>query len=161
MSDDLRARIDTLFDRALDLPPEERLPFVRAAAAGDPEIERGVVELLRLASGPESDDDWSGASESLWMELVTELESPAPTGTVLSTYRSSPGTAWPASRRAHTTPATYAAQPVSDPGPRSATDPVHSSSCCALTTCRTSSARGRAATYVAWGSATGRTRPPL
>src|SRR6185295_3681733 len=78
MSDDLRARIDTLFDRALDLPPEERLLFVRAAAAGDPKIERGVVELLRLASGPESDDDWSGASESLWMELVTELESPAP-----------------------------------------------------------------------------------
>ena len=78
MSDDLRARIDTLFDRALDLPREERLPFVRDAAAGDPEIERGVVELLRLSSGPESDDDWSGASESLWMELVTELESPAP-----------------------------------------------------------------------------------
>ena len=78
MSDDLRARIDTVFDRALDLPPGDRPAFVREAAAGELEVERGVFELLRLASGPDSDDDWSGASDSLWMELVSELETSPP-----------------------------------------------------------------------------------
>src|SRR5665647_3004348 len=55
----------------------------------------------------------AGLSSSAALEcaVAAELESPAPWGTCPSTMRSRPRTWWPASCRAHTTPAAYAPQP--------------------------------------------------
>ena len=86
-------------------------------------------------------------------------ERPAPRGTVPSTHTSSPGTSTPDSRRAQATPATYAAQPVTSPGPMPT--PSQPSSACALRTRTSRSGRGATAAYVAWGSATGRQVPAL
>ena len=88
-------------------------------------------------------------------------DSPAPSGTRLSTNRSTPGTSYPASRSAHTTPAAYPAQPSTDRGPSSPSVPSHPSFCWRLVIRTSSSARGRAAAYVACGSATGSTSPAL
>ena len=62
-----------------------------------------------------------------------ELDRPAPSGTVLSRCRSIAGTSWPACSSAHSTPAAYAAQPLTWPGPASAARPSQASSCWALT----------------------------
>ena len=44
---------DALFDRALDLPPEERAAFLEEACGGDAALRRTVEELLRFADGEE------------------------------------------------------------------------------------------------------------
>ncbi len=63
-----------------------------------------------------------------------ELDSPAPRGTRPSTSRSRPGTVTWSPCRAHSTPATYAANPDTDEGVTSATRPAHVSSDCRLRT---------------------------
>jgi eukaryotic-like serine/threonine-protein kinase len=73
MADDRRAHIHALFDSALDLPAGERAAFLDHASAGHPEIRREVEALLRLASEPDrAEEDWFGASESLWAELADD-----------------------------------------------------------------------------------------
>lgn len=90
---------------------------------------------------------------------AADEDSPAPTGTVLSTSTSNPPRSWPASRSVQSTPAAYPAQPSTEPSWSSV--PSKTESCWALATRTSSSARGRSAAYVAWGSATGRTSPRL
>ena len=92
---------------------------------------------------------------------AAELDSPDPSGTRPSTTRSIPGRSCPASRSAHATPATYAAQPSTDPGDTSASGPSYRSSRWALATVSTPSPRRRTAAYVACGSAIGRQSPAL
>ena len=85
MSDDLRARIDALFDRALDVPPDERAAFIARETTGEPALAREVEALVRFAT--ESDlavDDWTNASAALWADLANELKNditPAATAT--------------------------------------------------------------------------------
>lgn len=44
------SEIDAIFDRALDLPPEERAAFLEAAAS-DPHLRHVVERLLRALPG--------------------------------------------------------------------------------------------------------------
>ena len=85
MSDDLRARIDALFDRALDLPPDERAAFIARESTGEPVLAREVLALVRFATEPDLGvDDWANASAALWADLANELQhdiTPATTAT--------------------------------------------------------------------------------
>ena len=87
----------------------------------------------------------SHAASAVAHSSAAELDSPAPTGTRLSTTMSMPGAGSPVSRMAHTTPATYAAHPWTWPGPSCSSGALKPLSCCRLVTVRIASARGAAA----------------
>ena len=78
--------------------------------------------------------------------IAAELDRPAPSGTVLSTSRSAPGTSTPLSRSAQGTPAAYAAQPGTAPGATSSRLPSHASACWRLAIRSRPSDRAAAAT---------------
>jgi len=48
--DDRRARVDALFDQALELPPQARGSYLAESCAGEPDVQADVEELLRLAA---------------------------------------------------------------------------------------------------------------
>ncbi|TVR59444.1 MAG: serine/threonine protein kinase [Gemmatimonadales bacterium] len=76
--------VDRLFDRALDLPPEERRPFLEAATHGNPALMREVEALLaasEVAEGAlgESVGDFAGALlDDLTERLATDDGAMAP-----------------------------------------------------------------------------------
>ena len=45
------ARVDALFQRAIELPPDERRAFVRREAGGDNTLEHEVLSLLSFDAG--------------------------------------------------------------------------------------------------------------
>ena len=92
---------------------------------------------------------------------AAELDSPAPRGTRPSTTTSRPRTAYPACRRAHTTPATYAVHPCGCPAATSSMSTSTDESSCSEWMRSRSSSRGEAAHRVRCGSAMGSARPPL
>ncbi|MEZ6235289.1 MAG: serine/threonine-protein kinase [Phycisphaerales bacterium] len=53
--DDSLRRIRTLFDRASDLPPEDRERFLKSQCPDDPEVVREVLELLERATDDPDD----------------------------------------------------------------------------------------------------------
>ena len=93
---------------------------------------------------------------------AADEDRPAPCGTSPSTVTVIPPGSCPASRKTQTTPATYAAQPSTDPGSRSATaSRASASDCCAEWTASRPSPRRSTAAVVAYGSASGSTYPSL
>ena len=74
MKDERYADADRLFDAALDREPHERAAFVRAACAGDQELQRAVESLL------ENDRDAGRFLQTPALELMAERY-PAPHGT--------------------------------------------------------------------------------
>ncbi len=88
-------------------------------------------------------------------------DSPPPTGTSESTMTSSPGTATPASRSAHTTPSGYADQPDTTPGARSATAISGAVPSCFDQHRSWPSARRPTATSASRSMANGSTKPSL
>jgi hypothetical protein len=86
-------------------------------------------------------------------------ESPDPSGTVSVTSRSIPPAAYPACRSAHSTPATYPAQPSGRPGPTSSSAPSKPPSSERLRSRRRSSSRFATSTTVRCAIANGRHRP--
>ncbi|CPR13595.1 hypothetical protein BN971_04907 [Mycobacterium bohemicum DSM 44277] len=91
---------------------------------------------------------------------AADEDRPDPIGTSLVTDMAPPGNRWPAARTAHTTPATYAAQPVTSPGTLSRamrTGPSARS----LTTLIASPPVGVNVTSVRCGRAIGRANPRL
>src|SRR5699024_4886681 len=91
---------------------------------------------------------------------AAEEDSPAPTGTSESSTRSAPGISTPPRRSDHTTPATYAAQPVTSPGAVSVPNSIEPSRIEVHTRTR-ASARTRALQVVRRSIAIGRHGPPL
>ena len=88
-------------------------------------------------------------------------DSPAPTGTSEAIAIRPGGTSKPASRSAHTTPATYAAQPRTIPGDATSSAPKVTDSCAKSEhTVHPESARDAAATTRS-GRANGSTKPSL
>src|SRR5262245_8802305 len=72
-----RARVDALFDAALEQPASERGAWLERACAGEPALQ---AEVMRLLSFAESDDEALrplGAQDGpLWEEFAAELEKP-------------------------------------------------------------------------------------
>jgi serine/threonine protein kinase len=94
-TDDRRRRADRVFEVALDLTPEERVPYLDEACVGDAELRTLVERLLRSADeetgslGPSG-----GLPSSLWSKVAKELEGgdgddggDSPAGTVIGRYR--------------------------------------------------------------------------
>jgi len=84
--EDRRARVDALFDRALDVPAEQRAALLAAACGDEPALRQEVEELLRLAAAPAGQlDPRALASGPLWQEVLAALgtdETPAAATTV-------------------------------------------------------------------------------
>src|SRR5262245_39155436 len=71
-----RARVDALFDAALEQSDSERAAWLERACSGEPSLREEVARLLGLA---ERDDALRplGAQEGpLWEELAAELQKP-------------------------------------------------------------------------------------
>ena len=134
------------------------MPPVGAPATSD-SARMHAAARSRRASGVVSIPSRSATATATEHSSAAELDRPAPSGTVPSTKTSTPGTSWPASRSAHSTPATYAAQPEAEA--RSSRPPSHGSGSWRLAIRTRPSPRGATAAYVAWGSASGRHRPAL
>lgn len=68
--------IDEIFSEALELADEERAQFVRQRCAGDTELERKIVSLLRAAQTPDDDlaQRFDTARERLWRSVLGEKE---------------------------------------------------------------------------------------
>jgi hypothetical protein len=90
---------------------------------------------------------------------AAEDETPAPTGTSETSARFAGGTSYPASRSAHATPATYAAQPSTAPGSPMSVNRTGSAAKSEVTV-QPSDARAAAAT-TRCGNANGSTNPSL
>jgi serine/threonine-protein kinase len=76
--DDLRPRIDALFDRALDLPTAARAALLARECADAPAVRRAVEELLQLVADEDPRFEPSlVVSGPLWQSLSREL-APAP-----------------------------------------------------------------------------------
>jgi serine/threonine-protein kinase len=73
-SRDDRRTLDVLFDRALDVPPEERSAFLDRVCAGRPDLRSQLDELLRLAASETSSPLPSLLTGPLWRELMDELQ---------------------------------------------------------------------------------------
>jgi tetratricopeptide (TPR) repeat protein/predicted Ser/Thr protein kinase len=72
-----RARLDTVFAEALDLPPSERAPFLDRACGGDAALRADVDELLALAAKPSTDLEPGRLAEGpLLRALASDLEAP-------------------------------------------------------------------------------------
>src|SRR6187455_3501673 len=73
-----RARVDALFEEALDLAPAERDAFLARACGADVGLRAEVAELLGLAARPLPGlEPGALIAGPLWQELAQELE-PAP-----------------------------------------------------------------------------------
>jgi len=71
------ARVDALFDAALDRPAEEREAWLAGECAGDDELRRKVLRLLALATG-EGGLEPEGAMEGpVWAQVAEDLHSTA------------------------------------------------------------------------------------
>ncbi len=81
------------------------MPPVGAPATSLSARMHASTRLRRSASPSASPARWAIATATEHSRAADD-DSPAPSGTVLSTHTSSPGTATPASRSAHATPAT-------------------------------------------------------
>jgi eukaryotic-like serine/threonine-protein kinase len=69
---DRRARLDALFDRALDLEGVERQAFFDGLAGDDAGLRAGVEELLALAEGPSAGlQPGDLAAGALWQSIAT------------------------------------------------------------------------------------------
>lgn len=66
------ARVDALFQRAIEMPPQERKEFVRREAAGDNTLEHEVLSLLSFDEGTSGGLDQ--AVRSLAARVVEETE---------------------------------------------------------------------------------------
>jgi serine/threonine protein kinase/tetratricopeptide (TPR) repeat protein len=74
---DRRARVDALFDAALDLPPAARAAFLAEACAGGPELRADVEELLALAADAAPELDHGIAVSLLRDALAVRPDAPA------------------------------------------------------------------------------------
>ncbi len=74
MSLERHKRIDTLFQAALELPPEERDAFLRAECADDEALQAEISELIRAAEDPASDDLLSSSRDRLLADYFEESE---------------------------------------------------------------------------------------
>jgi hypothetical protein len=92
---------------------------------------------------------------------AADEDRPEPTGTSELTAIRAPGTSKPASRSAHTTPATYPAQSGTCPGRRSSSPNVTGESANADATVHSGRSTVDASTTVRIGSANGSTKPSL
>lgn len=84
MSDDRWARLQEVFEEALELDPGERAAFLDAACAGDPALRRDLEALLRSASRLGEADLIRGAVEDALLEME---EVPDRAGIRLGAYR--------------------------------------------------------------------------
>jgi serine/threonine-protein kinase len=99
MSNPRREQIEGLFEAALDLPPQERARFMREACAGDIELEREVLALLRAHEVAEGvlEADAAGAAAEL-LEGRTRLRRVGPYRIVEELGRGGMGVVYTAER---------------------------------------------------------------
>lgn len=92
---------------------------------------------------------------------AADEDNPAPTGTSLSMATDTPVLSAPRARNGHTTPAIYAAQPLTPPGFTSSRAIVSESCSCADSTCSTSSPSGPTRAVQPCAMASGNANPSL
>jgi len=71
---DWKARVDALFEQALDRPPEDRADFLRMSCKNEPDLRQAVEELLLLSEETASGPDLSGLLEGPVIQNYGERE---------------------------------------------------------------------------------------
>jgi serine/threonine-protein kinase len=69
------ARVDELFDAALDRPVQERSAWLRDVCASDPDLRVEVEALLKLAESDDALVDSGALQGPIWEDLARELQS--------------------------------------------------------------------------------------